>query len=119
MRAPELTRGCCPTICIGWCPSPIFYGASRGRAPLRPSRMARGITFAIGHQGTVEGVKGRGDRATALIENIWVRENPWLQLQGGGTSYSMSAMPRWRPNSASQRSDAMSQQATSEMKEPN
>ena len=36
-----------------------------------------------------------------------MRENPWLQLQDCGASYSMSATPRWQPNSAAQRNDAM------------
>ena len=41
-----------------------------------------------------------------------MRENPWLQLQGGGTSYSMSAMPPWRPNSVAQRNDTLCQTRT-------
>ena len=48
---------------------------------------------AIARQGTVESApKARGPR-DRTYRGYLMRENPWLQLQGGGASYPMAAVP--------------------------
>jgi hypothetical protein len=65
--------------------------------------------FGSRRQGTVERERMGGDRATALIEHIWCEKIRGCSYRGGntslGASYSKSAMPPWRPNSAAQRND--------------
>jgi hypothetical protein len=46
------------------------------------------VAGCCGGRGNVPGPRDRDPSVNLL------RENPWLQLQGGGTSNSMSAMPR-------------------------
>ena len=46
----------------------------------------RGLLPLIGRQGTTESVTLRGDRATALIEDIWCEKIRGCSYRGGNTA---------------------------------
>ena len=48
---------------------------------------------SLGTSGPSESVSSCGDRATALIEDIWCEKIRGCCYKGGGASHSLSAMP--------------------------
>ena len=88
---------------------------------------AKGDGPASGWRRVLPRARTYRDRVTALVEEIWCEKirgcsdrdgNMVLINRDCGASYSMYAMPAWRPKSAAQRNDAVGHQRTSHRRIP-